>query len=59
MMILIGIILIFLFQFHKGTIRTQGIRAKQGAESQFQFHEGTIRTYERHLYFPSIAISIP
>ena len=32
------------FQFHKGTIRTNG-RGLQGYRAyQFQFHKGTIRT---------------
>ena len=32
------------FQFHKGTIRTQGHHKQAGDESKFQFHKGTIRT---------------
>ena len=33
-----------LFQFHKGTIRTECADLKNGNSLPFQFHKGTIRT---------------
>ena len=32
------------FQFHKGTIRTNDIKAVRNLDYKFQFHKGTIRT---------------
>ena len=34
----------FLFQFHKGTIRTPYFQVHLNEHYQFQFHKGTIRT---------------
>ena len=34
-----------IFQFHKGTIRTQFLVDLRLKQKQFQFHKGTIRTY--------------
>ena len=34
----------YLFQFHKGTIRTSGSGAEADGYMRFQFHKGTIRT---------------
>ena len=48
-----------LFQFHKGTIRTQRCIAEEPFTNEFQFHKGTIRTTThrpRRIYKP---ISIP
>ena len=36
---------VFLFQFHKGTIRTADAIAGAGSLIGFQFHKGTIRTF--------------
>ena len=35
-----------LFQFHKGTIRTDSVHAEYRQIKSFQFHKGTIRTRE-------------
>ena len=35
-----------LFQFHKGTIRTDMILERLIVLASFQFHKGTIRTYK-------------
>ena len=37
------------FQFHKGTIRTNGRIREDRQILQFQFHKGTIRTFQRVL----------
>ena len=34
----------YIFQFHKGTIRTSKFEAKEIKDDKFQFHKGTIRT---------------
>ena len=36
--------LILIFQFHKGTIKTVNIQTNTGRLMQFQFHKGTIKT---------------
>ena len=60
----IGLLLAFLFQFHKGTIRTCWRADAIEAHEQFQFHKGTIRTrYARSAsssvsYFNSIKVRL-
>ena len=44
------LVLIPLFQFHKGTIRTIVLFVHLVNKRLFQFHKGTIRTY-RSLYY--------
>ena len=53
-----------LFQFHKGTIRTETVEVENGAEIKFQFHKGTIRTllalalYQAYSHFNSIKVQL-
>ena len=48
------------FQFHKGTIKTDILREGETPYAQFQFHKGTIKTCWRHkLEYYSSEISIP
>ena len=35
----------YLFQFHKGTIKTRIFRITEHRQYQFQFHKGTIKTF--------------
>ena len=52
------------FQFHKGTIKTQGCGCTLCAVGGFQFHKGTIKTYKvtaemiRRAYFNSIKVRL-
>ena len=41
---LLGTAIAVLFQFHKGTIRTEEFSRKFASLFGFQFHKGTIRT---------------
>ncbi len=48
------------FQFHKGTIKTQGINTAAQTFIAFQFHKGTIKTIRQQYTFERIGIiSIP
>ena len=48
------------FQFHKGTIKTQVMRLDSLLSGLFQFHKGTIKTYLRIVTAESADnISIP
>ena len=47
------------FQFHKGTIRTQGSGNDAIGEHLFQFHKGTIRTRQNCFWCFFCWISIP
>ena len=38
---------VIIFQFHKGTIRTNYASAKNMIAMAFQFHKGTIRTWRQ------------
>ena len=48
-----------LFQFHKGTIRTDVMATADTASSEFQFHKGTIRTRGLRMVQKRWYISIP
>ena len=56
--------IIYLFQFHKGTIRTSISFSIYGWLSLFQFHKGTIRTKQSRAmesqarYFNSIKVRL-
>ena len=50
---------IVLFQFHKGTIRTEISPYSYAVTIKFQFHKGTIRTRWNKLDQTTFAISIP
>ena len=47
------------FQFHKGTIRTDGGNKCSASSAVFQFHKGTIRTDARAPTASICSISIP
>ena len=40
----LGLIAAYLFQFHKGAIRTNSAKSSLTQTSLFQFHKGAIRT---------------
>ena len=48
-----------LFQFHKGTIKTDELHLFYGISVVFQFHKGTIKTYTDNLLAVGSEISIP
>ena len=48
-----------LFQFHKGTIKTQVISIRLVSLHRFQFHKGTIKTFINCLHSIALTISIP
>ena len=51
---------VFIFQFHKGTIRTPDTLPFRLLPLIFQFHKGTIRTYKtKEVEKPASIISIP
>ena len=56
--------LCFLFQFHKGTIRTFFFCMNAFPKQLFQFHKGTIRTVQIHgrgvvtIHFNSIKVQL-
>ena len=59
LMVILLSFLSLIFQFHKGTIRTQGRKSDVYYKKEFQFHKGTIRTsFITHSCY-TIIISIP
>ena len=52
------------FQFHKGTIKTEGVKTPQLRSFEFQFHKGTIKTLRNifvglgYSYFNSIKVRL-
>ena len=57
-------LLLCIFQFHKGTIKTEGPSSECHRRSSFQFHKGTIKTLlqaravDDVLYFNSIKVQL-
>ena len=48
-----------IFQFHKGTIKTDILRSIYIRDEKFQFHKGTIKTYRKRISLMILEISIP
>ena len=48
-----------IFQFHKGTIKTENFISSLNVQLEFQFHKGTIKTSHKSFLFQISSISIP
>ena len=51
--------MMYVFQFHKGSIKTIGYQPIAGYELKFQFHKGSIKTICRAKINYRIQVSIP
>ena len=53
------LLVIWIFQFHKGTIKTGTAANIAATIDRFQFHKGTIKTIFAYAYRRTYCISIP